>query len=314
MYPKYETSFASEADGLMISVLGLIPEKEPYKGVVQLVHGMCENKERYLPFMEFLAAQGYVSVIHDHRGHGSSVKEKEDLGYMYGGGAEAILKDIDTVNKGMHMAYPDIPLILFGHSMGSLAVRAYAAEHDEQIDMLIVCGSPSENPLRAVGELLAKSENKLRGGRHKSKLLTKLSLGSYEAKFKDEGIENSWLCSDVDVCRAYTESELCGFMFTDDAFLALFGLMKRAYDISGYSCTNPHLPILFISGEEDPCLENTSRFAKAVHSIQYAGYRNVKGKLYPGMRHEILNEKEHEKVFHDILVFIEKNRISIHKI
>lgn len=306
MYPKYETSFASEADGLMISVLGLLPSEKPYKGVVQLVHGMCENKERYLPFMEFLADAGYVSIIHDHRGHGASVKNKEDLGYMYGGGADAILKDIHTLNKSIHEYFPDLPVILFGHSMGSLAVRAYTALHDDQIDLLIVCGSPSENPAAGAGILLAKAEGKIRGMRNKSKLLTSISLGAYEKKFKSEGIQNAWLCTDTSVCDAYNASEFCGFLFTDDAFLALFELMKQTYDISGYRCTNPSLPILFISGEEDPCLENTSKFAKAVHSMRYAGYRNVKGKLYPGMRHEILNEIEKERVFQDILTYVEK--------
>lgn len=306
MYPKYETSFESEADGLLISVLGLLPQEKPYKGVVQLVHGMCENKERYLPFMEFLAENGYVSLIHDHRGHGASVKGKEDLGYMYGGGANAILQDIDTLNRSIHAYFPDLPVILFGHSMGSLAVRAYTAGHDEQIDMLIVSGSPSENLARAAGELLARIEGRLLGMRHKSRLLTKMSLGAYEAKFKFEKVQNSWLCTDRAVCDAYNQSDLCGFMFTDDAYLALFGLMKGAYNTAGYNCIRQDLPILFVSGEDDPCLENREKFGKAVQTMRNAGYRNVRGKLYPGMRHEILNEKEHETVFRDLLTFIEK--------
>ena len=114
----------SEADGLNISVLTVLPEKEPYRAVVQLVHGMSEYKERYLPFMEYLADLGYVSVIHDHRGHGKSIRKKEDLGYMYGGGASAMLQDIDMVNRMIHLRFPGLKLVLFGHSMGSLAVRA----------------------------------------------------------------------------------------------------------------------------------------------------------------------------------------------
>lgn len=83
-------------------------------------------------------------MIHDHRGHGKSVRALDDLGYMYGGGADAILKDIEVVNREMHQQLPDLPLILFGHSMGSLAVRAFARDHDDCMDMLIVCGSPSK--------------------------------------------------------------------------------------------------------------------------------------------------------------------------
>ena len=125
---KYESSFKSEADGLEISVMALIPDKKPYRAVVQLVHGMSEHKERYIPFMQYLAKLGYVVVIHDHRGHGKSVKHQDDLGFTYGGGAQAMLQDIRTVNRKIHAYYPELPLILMGHSMGSLAVRAFVAE------------------------------------------------------------------------------------------------------------------------------------------------------------------------------------------
>ena len=148
---KYESSFKSEADGLEISVMALIPDKKPYRAVVQLVHGMSEHKERYIPFMQYLAKLGYVVVIHDHRGHGKSVKHQDDLGFTYGGGAQAMLQDIRTVNRKIHAYYPELPLILMGHSMGSLAVRAFVAEHDSCVDMLIVCGSPSYNTAMPLG-------------------------------------------------------------------------------------------------------------------------------------------------------------------
>ncbi|MCF0134397.1 MAG: alpha/beta fold hydrolase, partial [Blautia sp.] len=193
---KYEGSFLSEVDQLEISVLAYIPDEKPYRGVIQLVHGMCEYKERYIPFMEYLKDKGYVSVIHDHRGHGKSIKSIEDLGYMYGGGAEAIISDMRTINRGIHERFPDIPVILFGHSMGSLAVRAYTSAYDRTIDALIVCGSPSKNSALPFAKFLAKTEGRIRGEKHRSKLLTALSLGSYAAKFRKEGYKNAWLCSD----------------------------------------------------------------------------------------------------------------------
>ena len=106
MGAKYEAYIESEADGLDISVLAVVPDETPYKGILQLVHGMSEYKERYLPFMEYMAKKGYVCVIHDHRGHGKSVRALDDLGYMYGGGADAILKDIEVVNREMHQQLP----------------------------------------------------------------------------------------------------------------------------------------------------------------------------------------------------------------
>ena len=143
MVKRYRQFFRSDADGLRISALSICPEEMPYKGVIQLVHGMSEHKERYEPFMEYMASLGYVAVIHDHRGHGQSVRSGDDLGYMYGGGADAMLADIASVNRQIREKFPDLPLILMGHSMGSLAVRAFAAEHDESINSTFPLPQPS---------------------------------------------------------------------------------------------------------------------------------------------------------------------------
>lgn len=305
-----EYSFHSESDGLLISVLEVVPEKAPYKGIMQLVHGMSEYKERYLPFMEYLAEHGYVSVIHDHRGHGKSVKSKDDLGYMYGGGAAALLQDMLTVNQHIKEKYPNLPVVLFGHSMGSLAVRAFAAKHDSEIDMLIVCGSPSQNPARGFGVLVAKAEKLVFGARHKSKLIEALSFGSYAAKFKEEGSRHAWVCSDAEVYQEYEKNKLCGFTFSDDGYLVLFELLKEAYDTEKWKCMKPNMPILFVAGREDPCIGNVRKFGKAVKAMRTAGYLDVRGKLYPNMRHEILNEKGKEKVYQDIVAYICRKRIT----
>lgn len=306
MGKRYEDFFESQADGLRISVLAYLPDQKPCRGIVQLVHGMSEHKERYEPFMEFLGKEGFITIIHDHRGHGKSIRKKEDLGYMYGGGADAMLQDIHTVNRRIREKFPELPLILFGHSMGSLAVRAYAAKHDECIDMLIVCGSPSKNPARGFGTALAIAEKRIFGARHKSRLLETLSFGSFAARFPKEHDREAWICSDQEIRRKYHESELCGFTFTDDAYLALFSLMKNAYDIKNWNCTNPQMPVLFIAGSEDPCIGNVRKFAKAVQTMRCAGYLDVKGKLYQGMRHEILNETNKAQVYHDIIVYLKK--------
>lgn len=306
MSTKYEDYFSSEADGLGISVMAVVPEEKPFRAIVQLVHGMSEHKERYLPFMEYLADRGYLTVIHDHRGHGKSVRKEEDLGYMYGGGAEALLKDIGTVNRRLRTQLRGIPLILMGHSMGSLAVRAFAAQHDSCMDMLIVCGSPSYNSARPIGVAVANIEKAVFGARHRSTLIEAMSFGMNAWKFRKDKSCTAWICSDPKVAQEYETSKLCGFTFTDDGYLTLFELMKRAYDAQHWSCTKPDLPVLFVSGAEDPCLINVRQFAKTVRTMRRAGYRDVKGKLYPGMRHEILNEKGKEQVYKDIVTYMNK--------
>lgn len=194
MGAKYESYLVSDVDELELSVLAVVPQKKPYRAVVQLVHGMSEHKERYLPFMEYLAEQGYVSVIHDHRGHGKSIRGSADLGYMYGGGAEAIVRDIGLVNRKIRAELSGIPLILMGHSMGSLAVRAFAAEHDSCMDMLIVCGSPSYNGAMPLGKAIASVEKAVLGERHRSRLIESISFGPNVWKFrKDKPVRHGFV-------------------------------------------------------------------------------------------------------------------------
>lgn len=298
----------SRADSLELSCMAVVPEA-PYRGIIQIVHGMSEYKERYQPFMEYMADQGYLSVIHDHRGHGKSVKEEKDLGYMYEGGKEAFLDDILLVNETLREKLPKTPLILFGHSMGSLAVRAFTKKHDDCMDALIVCGSPSKNPGRPVGELLARAAKALFSGRHVCHFIENISFGPYAGRFAGEKSRFAWVCSDKKVVEDYAASPFCGFTFTADAYLVLFALMKETYSLKGWRLTNPRLPILFVGGEDDPCIGGKKKFGQAIHTMKQAGYLNVKGKLYPGMRHEILNETEKQQVFREINHYLAKTGI-----
>ena len=144
----------ASADGIQLSLAYLEPQGSP-KGIVQLVHGMCEHKERYYSLMEYFCDAGYVCVIHDHRGHGGSVKTADDLGYMYDGGWKAMVEDVELVRKWSARKWPGLRRILMGHSMGSMVVRSYVKRYDSQVDTLIVCGSPSYNPAAGFGRMLA---------------------------------------------------------------------------------------------------------------------------------------------------------------
>lgn len=303
---KQEKEFiVSGVDGIKLEVLMLIPEGEK-KGIFQIHHGMSENKERYLPFMKFLAQEGYIAVIHDCRGHGKSARTKKNLGYMNGAGAAGLVEDAHQLSMTMKKRWPDLPLILFGHSMGSLVVRVYAKKYDQDLDMLIVCGSPSKNPMLKVGAAIAQMEKSVRGARAHSRLLEKASFGSFAAKFKGESSPFAWCCSDPQVVAEYDASPLCGFPFTLDGYEALFQLMEECYSESGWQCKNPSLPILFIGGADDPCIGGPARYARAVQHMRLRGYPKTKGKLYPEMRHEILNERNKMQVFCDIKKYMEK--------
>lgn len=290
----------ASADDLDLAVAIMEPQTAP-KGIVQLVHGMCEHKERYYGFMEFLAGNGYVAVIHDHRGHGESVKSAEDLGYMYKGGWEALVEDIRIVGDMARAAYPGLPFTLFGHSMGSLAVRSYVKRYDDTVDRLFVCGCPSDNPASGAGRMLADLIGFFRGDRYRPELLRKLSFGAYNKGLEGEGYSSAWVCSDKAVLEAYHHDPLCQFNFTANGYSNLMGLMKDCYGRKGWKMARKGLPIRFISGAEDPCRISDAKLEQCAQMMRGLGYTDVSLKLYPGMRHEILNETGRAEVWNDVL-------------
>ena len=293
----------ASADDLSLSVLFSVPEGTP-KGVVQLVHGMCEHKERYIPFIEWLTERGYACVIHDHRGHGASVKDSRDLGYFYDGGWRALVEDIRVVCDWAQQQFPGLDYTLFGHSMGSLAVRSFAKRYDSRLDRLFVCGCPADNPVKGVGKGLAKLYGSLRGWHFRPKLLQRLSFGSFNKPFQDEGWPAAWVCSDPDTLEAYHKDPLCTYRFTANGFYGLLGLMEDCYSPEGWRVDRPQMPVHFISGAEDPCRVSDEALRQAADLMRRVGYESVDVKLYPRMRHEILNETDRLTVWNDILTWL----------
>lgn len=287
-------------DKLPLHVLLVTPD-DPPKGLVQFCHGMAEHKERYLPFMEFLAEQGYACLIHDHRGHGQSVLSPEDLGYFGDNGAEAAVEDLHQMTLLLKERYPGLPLSLFGHSMGSLIVRCYLKKYDADIDALIISGCVSYNPGAKAGLRLVKMLQKIQSPHAHSSLVDNLAFGSYSRSVRPCPSRNSWICSDPEVVSTYDADPLCGFSFTLNGYEALFTLVCETYDPDGWSLSNPTLPIHFVSGVDDPCLIDLEAFAKALQFLRNRGYQNVSSTLLEAMRHEVLNEKDRDKVYQDVL-------------
>lgn len=297
----------SEIDRLGLGVLLCSPQQEPV-GVLQIAHGMSEHKERYLPFMEYMCECGYACVIHDHRGHGESVRCLQDLGYFYENGTLGIVEDVGQVNRWMRGKYPNKPYFLLGHSMGSLVVRAYLKQHDSTIDGLIVSGSPSATSASKLGIALSAVLKKRYGDHYIPNRYNRIAFGSFNKKFRPAPSQYAWLCSDPDVVRQFDDDPLCGFVFTLNGFQTLFHLMEQVYSRKGWTVTNPDLPVWFLSGELDPCMLSRLKFLQAVDLIHKVGYENVSAKLYPGMRHETLNEPGHMQVFEDIAKRVESWR------
>lgn len=296
----------SRYDELDLSVSIFEPAGIRPKGILQISHGMAEHKERYYPFMEFLAANGWISVIHDHRGHGESVKSPEDLGHMYSGGAEALVEDLKLVQDKVKADYPGLKWVLFGHSMGSMVVRAFTRKYDDSICSLIVCGCPSDNPAKGVALFLAKTIGLFWGDRHRSKFINALAFGSYNRTFPKEEGNLAWLSANRANVAEYEKDPLCGYCFTANGFANLFRIMQLCYNPKDWKMSNPSLPVHFVSGGDDPCRISDQAFEAAADFLRKRGYANVTTRLYPHLRHEVMLEGDRQ-VWDDVLAYMEKD-------
>lgn len=298
----------SEKDDLNLSV-SIIEPKGEAKGIVQISHGMAEHKERYYDFMKYLSENGYICVIHDHRGHGASVKDKKDLGYFYSENIDFIVDDLYKITKYIKNKYPNLKVTLFSHSMGTLVARNYLKKYDDEINKIILCGPPTKNSLSTVGIIIAKILTLFYKKNTPNKILNNMTFGNYNKK---EKLENGWISENIENVKNYNEDKLCGYIFTTNGFINLYKLMKKAFDKKDWKLKNKELKLYVIAGENDPVIQNKIKFESLVKFLKEIGYRNVKAKLYKNMKHEILNEKDNKKVYEDILNFINEQKIKIH--
>ena len=330
---EFRYTHISETDGLPISVLRIEPDNnQKIKGIVQIVHGMTEHKGRYVEFMRYLAEHGYIAVVNDLRGHGESVRAKDDLGYFYNGGYKAMIDDVHEITLETKKYVEDelgitvglkpnvevsilgdnalppvsgIPYVLLGHSMGSMVIRCYIKEYDKDVDKLCVIGCPTNQGGLKAALAFMKFLAFVKGEKSRSKIADFMVMGSnFTNKFKNEG-KYAWLNSDPERTAEYDADPLSGFSFTLNGYVNLIGLTIDTYAPGGYALQNPDLEIKFFSGKEDPCAKSYKAFREAMLHIKHQGYKNVSGKMYKGMRHEVLNERERIRVYRDISRFIE---------
>ena len=292
----------SSSDNLEIEIAYTMPKGEVC-GIVQISHGMSEHKERYFDFMEFLSDNGYVCVINDHRGHGNSVKKKEDLGYFYTEDISYIVNDLHDVTKYIKDKFNGKEVFLFSHSMGTLVARNYIQNYDDEISKLVLCGAPTKNPFTNIGIVCAYFFKSIGQGKKANKVLNKLTFSSYNKKYKKE---NEWLSKNPNNVSLYNNDELCGFVFTTNGFINLYKLLKNAFKKELYKIKNKNLPILLIAGEEDPVIQSKEHYEKLQYFLNDIGYDKTEMILYKELRHEILNEEEYEKVYRDVLNFFRK--------
>ena len=281
--------------------LHIFEVKNP-KGYVQIIHGMEEHQERYESLAERLNAAGYTVITSDMRGHGQTAPVLgyfgEKRGWYY------LLMDQIRITAYIKYRFTAEKVILFAHSMGTIIARNLLQTQSGDYEKVILSGSPFANPVVRFGILLTGVLQKWKGGAYFSPLIQKMAIRSFNWRDKDRTTDLDWISVNEDNVQAYIEDPYCGHGFRIAGFRDLFRLVRRMSDSSRYRNVQRNLPILAIRGAEDPCTGGDKGIAASLLVLRRAGFTHISSISYPGMRHEILNEKNNEQVYADILQFL----------
>lgn len=284
-----------------------MPEGEP-RAVVQIVHGIAEYIDRYDDFMAFLAENGFVVVGDDHIGHGKSFSREEDMGFTSDkNGWWYMTDDVETLRLIMKDKYPELPIIIFGHSMGSFLARTHLIRYPGGFDAAVISGTGNQGKLLvAGGNAVGNMVKTIRGGSHHSKLLNNLAFGTYNKIYENPRTDYDWLTSREDVVDKYIADPLCGFIPSCSLFCDMMEGVKYITDQSNLDDMKKDTPVYFMSGTMDPVGECGKGVEKAYNSFKKAGMKDVDIRLYVDGRHEMLNEVNNAEVYNDILKWINK--------
>ena len=280
-----------------------IYEAENPKAVVQIAHGMEEHQGRYKSFAGMLVSNGYIVVSADMRGHGKMAKT---LGFFKRqNGYKSLINDQVRVTKYIKERYQNLNLFLFAHSMGSIISRVVLQNYSKLYDKVVFSGYPNYRAAAKLGIKIANSLTEKHSSKYKSKLLTSIEFKFFNFMVWNPKTKVDWMCYNRDVIDEYLKDPLCGFGFTSSAFSDLFTLVVIMNDYKKYKKVNPNLSMLFIRGANDPSTGGVSGSTKSVEVMKKAGFKNITKIDYQKMRHEVINEKENQMVYDDILSFFE---------
>ena len=282
------------------------PKDGAVRGVVQLAHGMIDYTARYTHLAAFLTANGFVFAGNHHLGHGKSAATRDDLGHFSDvGGYDYVIKDVHTMNDHLHAAYPNVPVILLGHSMGSFISRLYVEKYPSSVAGVIIHGTGGPNPLVGLGKALAGVIRRIYGPRHRSELINSMAFGSYNSKFPKEEGANAWLTRDVARVKDRDTDVFTSFKFTVSSYIDLFSFLGNSNSGAWFKSYPKTLPTLIMSGDMDP-VGNYGEGPRYIYKqLLINGANDVKLKMYEGARHELFNEFNADEVFADMLEWIE---------
>lgn len=276
------------------------PEREAV-AVLQIVHGIAEFVERYDTFANYLTNLGYVVVAEDHMGHGKSIEGGSTQGYFHGGWFAGV-EDTCSLMRLTMAEYPNVPYVLFGHSMGSFMARTILAKYpDSGISAAIICGTGWQ-PRGALPALIKVVEAicQKTGEENPSEQLQGMVFGSYNKKVEHPRTDYDWLTRDKETVDAYIAHPLCGFTASCGLLRDMMKGIHYVEQPENLKRMRKDLPVFFIAGGDDPVGSYGKGVARCAEEFRKAGMEKVDVRIYPLCRHEILNEINKEEIFEDV--------------
>ena len=274
--------------------------------VVQILHGLGEHLGRYERFAEACCKAGLAVIGHNHRGHGPQAAVDELGHFADRDGWNKVVEDAIAVQEFARRSWADTPGVLLGHSMGSYIAQSVAARESNQLAALILSASTISPRLQLrSGRLLARLAIWRNGGRHRSEFLNRLGLGGFNNRFAPNRTNFDWLSRDDGEVDRYIADPLCGFKLSNRFWHDLLGGLLEISSPETLRRIPTNLPILITGGEVDP-VGGKKGMTRLVQAFERTGHQQLTLKLYPGGRHEMLNETNREEFTRDLLQWIEK--------
>ena len=297
-----QTQNLQGSNGCPLFVREWMPDGD-LKGCLHILHGMAEHSERYDGFATYMAEEGYAVWVHDHRQHGYSVLHHSYGVYDKSDTWEAMVADVVVVQKAFHNRYPELPMTLLGHSMGSILLRSYLQNNKTNLKGAVIMGTPvtPTGLLKAavtLGGLIG-----LVGYYKPSKLMDNLSVGQFNKAVENPATPFDWISHDMVIVNKYANDPMCGYAYNAAFYKELSRGMLDANSDSHMS-QFPKIAALIISGLEDPCGELGEGVKKIAAKYRQKGVR-ITTKLMKHMRHEVLNENHREETYKEVLNFLD---------
>lgn len=278
--------------GMQLPAVIWQPDQE-VNAILQITHGMTEHMGRYEAFAACLCGHGIAVAGFDLRGHGKNPGNPEVASLGEGGWA-ASLEDMRLFFEELQHRFPGIPHHMLGFSLGSFLLREYLTKYPQEGELAgaIVAGTGHQPGwLLSIMIAIVSGQIKKAGFDETTSLVRQLSFGTYNRKFKPNRTDADWLCSDAAALNRYLADPLVRRDISAGLFRELLGSMKRTGSAFEYDGWDTGLPVLLISGQDDPVGNHGKGVAHLSAQMKKSGMEQVTLRLFPGARHDLFHEE-----------------------